>query len=124
MIKVSTKGDFKNLTKFLRKITHRDPMPYLEKLGQAGVIALSQATPQDTGLTAASWYYEVEEVKDGYEVRWLNSNVNKGVNIAVLIQYGHGTNGGGFVQGVDYINPALADLFERAKIDIWKEVIG
>lgn len=124
MVRVETKGGFfKKTTLFLKKILHKDIRPTLEKLGQAGVIALQEATPKDTGSTASSWYYEIVETEDGYEIHWNNSNVvDEWANVAVLIQYGHATNGGGYVAGIDYINPALEDLFRRAKIDIWKEV--
>lgn len=125
MVKVSVEGSFKNIEAKLKRLLRLDPRPYLEKLGQAGVVALSNATPEDTGLTASSWYYEIEETKDGYELRWLNSNVVDGwANVAILLQYGHATNGGGYVAGIDYINPALRDIFRRAKIDIWEEVSG
>lgn len=123
-IKVSTKGDFKKTEGFLTKIRNRNPMVVLDKLGQLGVDVLTAATPKDTGLTASSWYYEIAETKRGYDVQWLNSNVVEGYNVALLIQYGHGTGGGGYVTGIDYINPVMDDLFKAARIDIGKEVLG
>lgn len=123
-IKVSTKGDFKKTEGFLTKIRNRNPMVVLDKLGQLGVDVLTAATPKDTGLTASSWYYEIKKTKRGYDVQWLNSNVVEGYNVALLIQYGHGTGGGGYVMGIDYINPIMDDLFKAARIDIGKEVLG
>ena len=90
--------------------------------GQRGVNALAAATPKDTGLTAASWYYEVERTDNDLAIYWKNSNTNNGVNIAVILQYGHGTNGGGYVRGIDYINPALRPIFEEIANDVWEEV--
>lgn len=123
-IKVTTKGNFKKTESLLEKIRNRNPMVVLNKLGQLGVDVLTAATPKDTGLTASSWYYEVKETKKGYDIQWLNSNVVEGFNVALLIQYGHGTGGGGYVAGIDYINPVMDDLFKAAQIDIRKEVLG
>lgn len=123
-IKVTTKGNFKKTESLLEKIRNRNPMVVLNKLGQLGVDVLTAATPKDTGLTASSWYYEIQKTKDGYDVQWLNSNVVDGYNVALLIQYGHGTGGGGYVAGIDYINPVMDRLFKAAKIDIGKEVLG
>lgn len=123
-IKVTTRGNFKKTESLLEKIRNRNPMVVLNKLGQLGVDILTAATPKDTGLTASSWYYEIQKTKDGYDVQWLNSNVVEGYNVALLIQYGHGTGGGGYVAGIDYINPVMDQLFKAAKIDIGKEVLG
>lgn len=123
-IKVTTRGNFKKTESLLEKIRNRNPMVVLNKLGQLGVDVLTAATPKDTGLTASSWYYEIKETKKGYDVQWLNSNVVEGFNVALLIQYGHGTGGGGYVAGIDYINPVMDDLFKAAQIDIRKEVLG
>lgn len=123
-IKVTTRGNFKKTESLLEKIRNRNPMVVLNKLGQLGVDVLTAATPKDTGLTASSWYYEIKETKKGYDVQWLNSNVIEGFNVALLIQYGHGTGGGGYVAGIDYINPVMDDLFKAAQIDIRKEVLG
>ena len=94
----------------------------LRKYGQEGVDALSSATPFETGHTASSWGYEIHETKDGAELVWTNSNINQGVNIAVILQYGHGTRNGGYIQGRDYINPALRPIFDRIAEAAWKEV--
>lgn len=123
-IKATTRGNFKKTESLLEKIRNRNPMVVLNKLGQLGVDVLTAATPKDTGLTASSWYYEIIKTKEGYDVQWLNSNVVEGFNVALLIQYGHGTGGGGYVAGIDYINPVMDDLFKAAQIDIRKEVLG
>ena len=96
----------------------------LNKYGKRGVDALSKNTPVETGVTAASWNYEIHESKGKYEIVWTNSNVNKGVSIAVLIQYGHGTRNGRYVSGIDYINPALAKIFDQMADEVWREVTG
>lgn len=116
------KGDFKNTETFLKHAKDFDPMPVLERYGELGVRMLSNYTPIDTGLTAASWYYEIEKTNDGYILQWNNRNVVDGVNVAVIIQYGHGTNGGTYVQGRDYINPAMRDIFDQIAVQLWKEV--
>lgn len=124
MIKVKTTGSWKKTESFLDRIQKNNPMTVLNKLGQLGVDVLVTATPKDSGLTASSWYYEIEKTREGYNIQWLNSNVVDGYNVALLLQYGHGTNGGGYVVGIDYINPVMDDLLKAAKIDIWKEVAG
>ena len=96
----------------------------LDKYGKRGVDALRSATPIDSGLTADSWEYEIEKTANGYGISWNNTNVNKGVKIALLLQYGHGTGTGGFVQGVDYINPALTPIFDELANAAWNEVNG
>lgn len=122
MITLSAKGDYSTTYKFLNKISTRFVNNRLELYGQKGINALAANTPKDTGLTAASWYYEIEYTDNGVGIYWKNSNVNNGVNIAIILQYGHGTNGGGYVQGIDYINPALRPIFEAIADDVWKEV--
>lgn len=94
----------------------------LEKYGKMGVDALREATPKDTGETANSWGYEIEETKDGITIRWTNSKINHMVPVALLIQYGHETKNGGWVSGIDYINPALKPIFDKIADDAWKEV--
>lgn len=123
MLKVGLRGSFRNLEKFLKR-KRKDPRLILEYYGQAGVDALMEATPKDTGLTAASWYYEITE-KDGvWTVSWNNSNIQNGIPIAILIQMGHGTGTGGYVEGIDYINPALREVFKQFSIKIGKEILG
>jgi hypothetical protein len=107
---------------FLNGLKNRDFLKHLDFYGRKGVAALSAATPVDTGKTAASWNYEIHYFREGVSMVWTNSNVNKGENIAILIQYGHGTRNGGFVQGRDYINPALRPIFDEIADSAWKEV--
>lgn len=121
-IVLTSKGSFKNTDTFLRKILKLDHYSILCRYGEYGVQALSAATPIDTGKTASSWSYNVEEDGSSGSITWYNSNVNRGVNIAIILQYGHGTRNGGYVQGIDYINPALRPIFEELADKIWKEV--
>lgn len=99
------------------------PMEILEKYGDEGLAALREATPKDTGLTANAWYYQIVEGSDGTTtLRFMNANVHDGVNIAVILQYGHATGTGGWVEGFNYINPAIQPIFDRMVDNIWKEV--
>ena len=122
MIRFKHSGNFRNTEKFFAKAMKKSYLEILQRYGEAGVSALASATPKDTGKTAASWGYEIEQTSSGASIFWTNSNVNKGVNIAVILQYGHGTGTGGYVQGVDYINPALRPIFEQSANDAWREV--
>lgn len=124
MIVLKNKGDFSKTTNFLKRITKLDYKSILSKYGKMGADALAKATPIDTGLTASSWSYEIVEDDGGATIYWKNSNVVKGVSIAVILQYGHGTGTGGYVEGIDYINPALRSIFEGIADDAWKEVTG
>jgi len=120
VIVLKQKGDFKKTEKFLR--TRRDFRSILEKYAKQGVIALSSATPVDTGQTAASWGYVIEDEDGRLAITWTNDNIIKGVNIAIIIQYGHGTRNGGYVAGRDYINPAIRPVFDKISQELWKEV--
>lgn len=122
MLRIKSKGNFKNTERFLNKAKDFDPMIILQKYGEIGVEELAKATPVDSGLTAGSWYYEIEKSKDSYILSWCNSNVVQGLNIALIIQYGHGTQSGTYVQGIDYINSALRDIFDEIAVSVWKEV--
>lgn len=122
MIKVKQKGDFKKTEKFFGWVVKREYLKFFEQVGALGVKALQDATPKDTGKTAASWSYSVQNDSNGMSIVWTNSNVNKGANIAILIQYGHGTGTGAYVQGVDYINPALKPVFDAFAKQIEVEV--
>lgn len=123
MISFRSRGDFKKTEKFLKRSLGRDYRAILEKYGQQGVLALTAATPIDTGLTAASWDYEIIQNKGSLSVVWSNSNVKKGYcNIAIILQYGHGTRNGGYVEGRDYINPALQPVFDALAEAAWREV--
>jgi len=122
MISVKHSGGFKHVEALLDNILHHDLRAGLERYGEMGVDALSRATPKDTGLTAASWHYEIKRGKDFSTITWTNSNIQNGVSVAVLLQYGHATGSGGYVQGVDYINPALRPIFQNIADSAWKEV--
>lgn len=122
MIKFRQKGDFSKAAKYFERAKEASRVKILDKYGSAGVAALSSATPVESGLTASSWYYEIKRQNGKIRIDFLNSNVNKGVLIAIILQYGHGTGTGGWVQGRDYINPAIQPLFDRIANDAWKEV--
>lgn len=122
MIFIKQRGSFDKTEKFLKKSFGRDYVSVLQKFGQQGVSALYAATPIDSGMTAVSWSYEVKQEKSRISIIWKNSNVNKGVNIAIILQYGHATRNGGYVEGIDYINPALKPIFEKMADAAWKEV--
>lgn len=122
MITFTHKGNFKATERFLKHARSVDYVSILERYGQAGVDALAANTPVDTGKTASSWSYEIEVKKDRYTIYWTNSNIQNGVPIAVILQYGHATNNGGFVQGRDYINPALQNIFDSIAENAWREV--
>lgn len=117
------KGDFSKTFKFLNTLTKGNYMrAMLEKYGKRGVEALAAATPVRTGETASSWGYEIEEKDGKITLTWTNSHVEKHVNIALILQYGHATRNGGYVRGIDYINPALKPIFEAMALEAWKEV--
>ncbi len=122
MISFTQRGDFKETERFLDKAKRADFYKHLESYAQMGVEALREATPIDSGKTAESWGYEINVTKNKAEIIWTNSNTNDGENIAILIQYGHGTGTGGYVQGRDYVNPAMAAVFDKIAVEMWKEV--
>ena len=122
MITFRQKGDFSKVTRFLERAKESVKLGVLDKYGRAGVKALSSATPVDTGLTAASWYYKIENKNGVAKLNFYNSNIQNGVPIAIILQYGHGTQNGGWVQGRDYINPAIQPIFDSLADDAWKEV--
>lgn len=124
MIKVKTRGSFRNTDAFLKRMRNREYLRALEKYGAIGVNALASATPVDSSETANSWYYEIVSRPGYFAIHWLNSNVEDPgkIPVAVLLQYGHGTQNGGFVQGQDYINPALRPIFDQIAADMWREV--
>ena len=115
-------GDYLQAETLLNKIRRGRLLANLDKFGKQGVEALRAATPVDSGTTASSWYYKITQKSNGVTISFCNSNVNKGVPIAVILQYGHGTRNGGWVEGRDYINPALRPVFDRLLSDAWKEV--
>lgn len=120
---VKHKGNFNKTIRFLKKAEEFDAVAILERYGARGVDALSAATPKDTGETASSWGYEIEHTGSGYTIYWKNSNIQNGYfNVALMLQYGHGTGTGGYVEGIDYINPALKPIFDAIAKDAWKEL--
>lgn len=123
-ISFTSKGDFSKTIKFLNKVKNVKINDILSKYGEIGVNALSQATPKDSGVTSRSWNYKIEVNNDNASIVWYNTNVVKGVNIAVILQYGHGTRNGGWVEGRDYINPAMKPIFDKIADQVWKEVIN
>jgi hypothetical protein len=122
MITFTEKGSFKNTERYLSRLSKQDLFATLGRFGSIGANALSNATPTESGETAASWYYTIEQRRGYYSIRWHNRHVNQGVNIAVILQYGHGTGTGGYVQGRDYINPAIRPIFDQMVNEEWKEV--
>jgi hypothetical protein len=122
MINFRHKGDFSKVTAYLERAKKGATIKSLEKYAKEGVIALSSTTPVDTGLTAGSWYYEIEQTNDIIRISFCNSNIQNGVPIAIILQYGHGTRNGGWVEGRDYINPAIQPIFDKIISEAWKEV--
>lgn len=122
LIKFTNKGDFSRTERFFNSLLRRDYLNVLQKYGREGVEALRAATPKDTGLTANSWNYSLTYDSGKTIIGWYNTNVNDGVNVAVILQYGHGTKSGVYVQGRDYINPAVQPIFDKIADNVWKEV--
>ena len=122
MLEITQKGNFNNVTRYLNRLKEGQRYAVLNKYGSLGVAALSNATPIDSGATAAGWYYSIVSRRGYYSIRWHNNNVRDGIPIAVLIQYGHGTGTGGYVQGRDYIMPAVRPIFDRIAAEAWREV--
>ena len=122
MINFRHKGDFSKLTAYLERNKKGVNIRSLDKYAKEGVAALASATPVDTGLTASSWYHEIEDNNGIVRISFCNSNIQNGVPIAIILQYGHGTNNGGWVEGRDYINPAIQPIFDKILNDAWKEV--
>lgn len=122
MITLKSSGSFKNTEQFLKGAYGKNYRSILEKYGQQGVSALSAATPVDTGETASSWGYEIIQNENSLSINWTNSHIVKGINIAVILQYGHGTRNGGYVAGRDYINPAIRPIFDKISQELWREV--
>lgn len=122
MIRFRQKGDFRKATRYFERLREIVHLGTLDKYGREGVAALASATPVESGKTASSWYYEITNDGQKAKISFYNSNVNKGVPIAIIIQYGHGTRNGGWVEGRDYINPAIQPIFDRIAEEIWREV--
>lgn len=124
MINITSIGDWAKTFTFLRKASKLNLSSLLERYAKKGVEALSQSTPVDTGLAASSWSYEIEQGDTGSKISWINNDIEGGCNVAILIQYGHGVRGGGYVQGRDFINPAMQPIFDEMVIELWKEIGG
>lgn len=122
MISFRQKGDFSKLTRYFERVKEAARLSILDKYGREGVAALASATPVESGKTADSWYYEIKRQNGSATISFYNSNVNKGVPIAIILQYGHGTGTGGWVEGRDYINPAIQPVFDKIVNNAWKEV--
>ena len=122
MISFKEKGDLKATTMFLEKCLAPFNMGILDRYGRIGVEALRAASPIETGRMAHSWYYTIEKSAQGVKIIWSNSDVEGGYNVAILVQYGHGKKGGGYVAGKDFINPAMQPIFEQLKDDLLKEI--
>lgn len=122
MIVIKDKGDFNKTERFLDRMNKRDYLKILDRYGIAGVNVLRMATPIESGTTANSWSYEIEDNGNSFKLIFNNSHINKGVNIAIILQYGHGTGTGGYVQGRDYINPAIQPIFDQIAEEAWREV--
>jgi len=124
MIEFTQKGDFNNTLKYLQKMKETDALATLSRYGSLGVNALSNATPHESGLTAASWYYTTVARPGYYSIRWHNSHIEDGIPIAVILQYGHGTRNGGYVEGRDYINPAIRPIFDQISAEADRALRG
>ena len=122
MISFRQKGDFSKLNRYLERVKESAKIGVLDKYGREGVAALASATPVETGKTANSWYYELKRQNGSVSIEFKNSNIKDGIPIAVILQYGHGTGTGGWVQGRDYINPAIQPIFDKIADSAWKEV--
>lgn len=123
MISLTSKGDFRKTEKFMKNARTKKLMSILKQYGEEGVAALMVATPLDTGRTASSWRYEIKVESDCIRLVFHNNNIQNGVPIAIILQYGHGTGTGGWVEGRDYINPAIQPVFDKIAKSAWKEAI-
>lgn len=121
-VKFEVSGGFTKTERFLNRMKRREYLSVLDEFGRDGVQALRNATPVDSGATAEAWDYEIKRTRNYTEIVWTNSNINDGVPIAVILQYGHGTGTGGYVQGRDYINPAIRPIFDKIAEKAWKVV--
>ena len=124
MISVKVKGDFRKLNQFFERMASAVKLGRLDRFGRDGVAALQSVTPVDTGKTRDSWSYRILHEPGRVKIQFLNSNIQNGVPIAVILQMGHGTGNGGWVEGTDYINPAIRPVFDNIIEFAWKEVVG
>ena len=121
-ITFTQRGDFSKTHKYLMKLRNLRYRPILERYANVGTNALRSVTPKDTGETASSWSHKIVITRTGFSIQWFNDHTNNNIPIVILLQYGHGTRGGSFVQGIDFINPAMKPIFDRISEEIWKEV--
>lgn len=122
MITIRSNGDFSKAMRYFKRVKKAAKVDVLDKYGKAGVSALASATPVDSGATAASWSYEISRQNGSARIDFLNSNINNGFHVAIMLQYGHGTGTGGWVEGRDYINPAIQPIFDKIAEEAWREV--
>ena len=122
MIRITSRGSFKKTTSFLSRLQGGDIYRDLDQYGKQGAAVLARATPQETGRTANSWTYEIERSKSGVRITWLNTNTINGFNVAIGLQYGHGTGTGGYIQGRDFINPVIQPEMDRIAEAVWRRV--
>lgn len=122
MFRLSSPGSFDKTIAYLKRLENGDMFKGLERYGRMGADALSGTTPKETGETARSWGYQIEGNKNKIIISWFNLHENDGVNIAIIIQYGHGTGTGGYVEGRDFINPTMRPIFDQIVDDVWREV--
>jgi len=122
MIEITSKGDYKSTREFLNKMLNGDIFSDLDRYGQIGVDALASATPVDSGLAASSWSYRIVRDSYGPGIEWCNTDIEGGLEVIILIQYGHGTGTGGYVQGRDFINPTMRPIFDQIANDVWEKV--
>lgn len=122
MLTIEASGDFRNTERYLKRLSTLDLMSALRGFAQEGVRALASATPVDSGLTSSSWGFEITRRRRSASITWTNSHVVDGRPIAIMLQYGHGTGTGGYVQGRDYINPAIQPIFDMISDEFWKVV--
>ena len=122
MIRITSQGDYRKATRYLEKLKETARIGILDKYGKKGVEALAADTPKDTGYTSSCWEYEIIQRKGGVSLQFYNTNVVDGCPIAIILQYGHGTRNGGYVEGRDYVNPAIRPVFDEMAEELWKEV--
>jgi hypothetical protein len=122
MLSLRHKGDFSKTHRYLNRVKEAIRLGKLDKYGREGVAALASATPRDSGVTADSWEYKIENTPGSVAIHFVNTHIINGVPIAIILQYGHGTGTGGWVEGRDYINPAIQPIFDRILNDVWREV--
>ena len=122
MISFKANGDFSKTTRYLERVKEAAKIGILDKYGRAGVAALASATPLDSGLAASSWDYAIEHDRNSAKITFLNHDIENGFPVAIMLQYGHGTGTGGWVQGRDYINPAIQPIFDKIVEEAWREV--